>query len=129
MARLTIDLDALPPLDADALARLDAMSDADITAAALSDPDNPPLTEDELARVAAARRIQAIRAGTGLSQAQFAARYHINLGRLRDLEQGRTRPDSAIMAYLTVIEREPEAVKRALAGEAARVEAAGLMTP
>jgi putative transcriptional regulator len=119
MVRRTIDLDALPPLDADALARIDAMTGAEITAAALSDPDNPPLTEDELARVVAARRIQAIRAGTGLSQVQFATRYHINLGRLRDLEQGRTRPDSAIMAYLTVIEKEPEMVKRALADEAA----------
>lgn len=119
MVRLTIDLDALPPLDAEALARIDAMTDAEITAAALSDPDNPPLTEDELARVAAARRIQAIRAGTGLSQPQFATRYHINLGRLRDLEQGRTRPDSAMMAYLTVIEREPEMVQRALAAAAA----------
>jgi putative transcriptional regulator len=95
------------------------MTDAEITAAALSDPDNPPLTEDELARVAAARRIQAIRKRTGLSQAQFAAEYHINVGRLRDLEQARSRADSALLAYLTVIEREPEVVKRALAGTAA----------
>jgi putative transcriptional regulator len=34
--------------------------------------------------------------------------------RMRDLEQGRTRPDSALLAYLRVIDREPEAVKRAL---------------
>ena len=34
--------------------------------------------------------------------------------RLRVLEQGRTQADSALMAYLTVIEREPEAVRRAL---------------
>lgn len=31
-------------------ARLDAMTDADITAAARSDPDNPPMTEEEWAR-------------------------------------------------------------------------------
>jgi putative transcriptional regulator len=119
MARFTLDPNNLPRMSAEALARLDAMTDAEITAAALLDPDNPPLTEDELARVAAARRVQAVRAVTGLSQAQFSARYHINLGRLRDLEQGRTRPDSAIMAYLTVIEREPDVVKRALADAAA----------
>jgi putative transcriptional regulator len=119
MARFTLDPNNPHRMSAEALARLDAMTDAEITAAALSDPDNPPLTEDELARVAAARRIQAIRAATGLSQAQFATQYHINVGRLRDLEQGRTRPDSAIMAYLTVIEREPDVVKRALADEAA----------
>jgi putative transcriptional regulator len=34
---------------------------------------------------------------------------------LRDLEQGRTMPDSALLTYLTVIAREPEAVRRALA--------------
>jgi putative transcriptional regulator len=118
MVRFVLDPNNPPPMSPEALARLDAMTDAEITAAALSDPDNPPLTEDELARIAAARRIQAIRRGTGLSQAQFAAEYRINVGRLRDLEQGRTRPDSAIMAYLTVIERAPDVVKRALADEA-----------
>jgi putative transcriptional regulator len=86
MARFTIDLDALPALSPEALARMDAMPDAGITAATLSDPDNPPLTDDELARVAAARRIRAIRIGIRLSQAQFAKQYHINVGRLRDLE-------------------------------------------
>jgi putative transcriptional regulator len=35
---------------------------------------------------------------------------------LRDLEQGRTQADSALLAYLAVIEQEPEVVKRALAG-------------
>jgi uncharacterized protein (DUF4415 family) len=35
-------------------ARLDALTDAEITAAALSDPDNPPLTAEEFAR---ARRV------------------------------------------------------------------------
>ena len=119
MARITVDLDDLPPLDAAALARIDALTDEQITAAALSDPDNPPWTDEECTRIADARRIQHIRATTGLTQAQFAATYRINVGRLRDLEQGRTRPDSAIMAYLTVIEREPASVQRALAAEAA----------
>jgi putative transcriptional regulator len=115
MARITVDLNSLPPLSPEALARIDAMTDAEITAAALSDPDNPPWTPEEIERIVTARRIQAIRRRTGLSQAQFAAEYRINVGRLRDLEQGRTRPDSAMLAYLTVIEREPDLVKRALA--------------
>jgi len=34
---------------------------------------------------------------------------------VRDWEQGRSQPDSAARAYLMVIEREPEAVERALA--------------
>jgi putative transcriptional regulator len=119
MARLTVDLNTLPPVSPEALARMDAMTDADVTAAALSDPDNPPWTTDEMARVAAARRVQAVRRRTGLSQARFAAEYRINVSRLRDLEQGRTRADSALLAYLAVIEREPEVVKRVLAAESA----------
>ena len=50
----------------------------------------------------------------GLSQNRFAKRYRINVTRLRDLEQGRTKADSALLAYMAVIEREPEAVERAL---------------
>jgi putative transcriptional regulator len=119
MARFKLDPNDRPRMSPEALSRLDAMTDAEVTAAALSDSDNPPLTEDELARLAAARRIQAIRQRTGLSQTKFAAEYHINVGRLRDLERGRTRPDSALLAYLTVIEREPDVVKRSLAEAAA----------
>ncbi len=50
---------------------------------------------------------------SGLSQAAFAKTYRINVG-LRDLEQGRTQADSALFAYLTVIDKDPDAVRRAL---------------
>jgi putative transcriptional regulator len=53
-----------------------------------------------------------------VSQRQFAEAFRINVARLRDLEQGRTQPDSAMLAYLTVIAREPEAVERALQEDA-----------
>jgi putative transcriptional regulator len=52
----------------------------------------------------------------GLTQGEFAARYHIPLGTLRDWEQGRTTPDQPTQAYLTVIARSPEGVQRALEG-------------
>lgn len=114
MVQFTLDPNAPPQLTAAEKARLEAMTDADITAAAQSDPDNPPLTPAERQRLAAARRVQAVRAHTGLSQAAFAKAYRINVARLRDLEQGRTQPDSAVLAYLAVIDKEPEAVRRAL---------------
>ena len=114
MRRFILDRKNPPTFSKGEKARLDAMTDEEITAAAKSDPDNPPLTDEELARVRLARRIQAVRARTGLSQSRFAELYHINVGRLRDMEQGRTQPDSAMQAYLAVIEREPEAVGRAL---------------
>lgn len=58
--------------------------------------------------------VRAIREKTGLSQAGFAHRYALNPRALQDWEQGRRQPEAAVRAYLTVIDREPEAVVRAL---------------
>jgi putative transcriptional regulator len=59
-------------------------------------------------------QVKIIRRALGLSQDDFAARYHIPIGTLRDWEQGRAVPDQAARAYLTVIARDPEVVRRAL---------------
>jgi putative transcriptional regulator len=64
--------------------------------------------------VPAALDVKAIRRRLGLTQAEFAARFGFNVSRVRDWEQGRSHPDGAIRAYLVVIEREPDAVQRAL---------------
>jgi len=114
MVRFKLDPSNPLTLFAAAAAALDAMTDEEITAAALSDPDNPPWTEEELERGVSARRVREIRARSGLTQPAFADAYHINLGRLRDLEQGRTRADSAMLAYLAVIDEASETVKKAL---------------
>ena len=58
--------------------------------------------------------IRAIREKAGLSQADFAGRYGFNPRTLQEWEQGRARPESAIRAYLLVIDREHTAVERAL---------------
>lgn len=58
--------------------------------------------------------VHAIREKTGLSQFQFAERYGFNPRTLQEWEQGRTKPDSAVRAYLTVIDRNPDAVQSAL---------------
>jgi len=50
----------------------------------------------------------------GLTQEEFSARFRIPLGTLRDWEQGKSEPDQAARAYLTVIARDPEAVRKAL---------------
>jgi len=59
-------------------------------------------------------RTKTLRRALGLSQEEFATRYHIPVGTLRDWEQGRFEPDAAARAYLAVIAREPEMVRRAL---------------
>jgi putative transcriptional regulator len=94
--------------------RFDAMSDEQRHQAALSDPDARPLTEDDFRRMKRTPRAKIIRRALGLSQEDFAARYHIPIGTLRDWEQGRVEPDQAARAYLTVIARDPEAVRKAL---------------
>lgn len=59
--------------------------------------------------------VRAVRARLNLTQEEFSVRFGLTLARVRDWEQGRSSPDSAARAYLTVIEREPKAVARALA--------------
>ena len=97
--------------------------DAAITAAAESDRDNPPLTDEQLARMRPVASVRRTREALGLSQEDFARRYRFTLGRLRDLEQGRTRPDSAIRAYLRLIEADPDFVERTLSADRPRESA------
>jgi putative transcriptional regulator len=94
--------------------RLDAMTDAERHAAALADPDAQPLTPERLARMKRTPQVKVIRRALGLSQEDFAARFHIPLGTLRDWEQGRKDPDAAARAYLVVIGQNPTAVSEAL---------------
>ena len=60
--------------------------------------------------------VKAIRRRLGMSQRTFGTRFGIKIATLRNWEQGRRRPDLTARALLTVIDREPEAVHRALAG-------------
>jgi len=92
------------------------MTDAEILAAALRDPDAQPLTDDAMARMRRVSRTKTLRRALGLTQEEFAARYQIPLGTLRDWEQGRAEPDQPARAYLKAIAGDPEAVRQALAG-------------
>ncbi|MEA2931095.1 MAG: putative transcriptional regulator [Hyphomicrobiales bacterium] len=96
------------------------MTQEQIDAAARSDPDNRPLAPADFARMKRTPQVKIIRRALGLSQDDFAARYHIPIGTLRDWEQGRAVPDQAARAYLTVIARDPEAVRKALNAPARR---------
>lgn len=95
-------------------ARLLAMTEEEIEQNAREDPDNPPRTEAELDRAAAARRIRMLRERLGLSQSRFSHRFRIPVATLRDWEQARRTPDATSIAYLTVIERNADAVQKAL---------------
>ena len=58
--------------------------------------------------------IAAIRKRLGLSQARFALYFGISPATLRDWEQGRRHPEGPAKVLLRVIDKEPEAVLRAL---------------
>src|SRR5437667_1042802 len=88
----------------------------EVEAAAWRGPDARPFTPEELAKVRRVPRAKTLRRALGLTQEEFAARYRIPLGTLRDWEQGRSEPDPPARAYLTVIARDPEGVRRALHG-------------
>ena len=83
-----------------------------------SDPDDNEdfdVTQEAMDRGQRARLIRKTRIGLGLSQAEFAARFHVPVGTLRDWEQARaTAPDFAV-AYVQVIGRYPDIVAQAVA--------------
>ena len=95
--------------------RFDAMSEAQRHAAAMSDRDAMPLTPADFKRMKRTPQVKLIRRALSLTQEEFAVRFHIPLGTLRDWEQGAAVPDQSTRAYLTVIARDPEAVRKALA--------------
>lgn len=97
-------------------AAVDAQTDDDIARAVVGDPDAAPILSEAETAAALAR---SVRKRLGISQAEFAARFHVPLGTLRDWEQNRKQPDAPALAYLRVIAREPGMVARALQSAAA----------
>jgi putative transcriptional regulator len=104
-------------------AAVDALSEEEIHAAALADPDAQPLPrrpsqnigDSGLKRIV---NVKKLRERLSLTQEAFAKAYRIPVGTLRDWEQGRKFPDAPARAYLAVIDRDPAAVA-SLLGEAA----------
>jgi putative transcriptional regulator len=98
---------------------VDALTDEQVHAAALADPDAQPIprgTDEELAKLGLHRlvNVKRLRDRLGLTQEAFAATYRIPVGTLRDWEQTRKIPDAPARAYLLVISRNPEMVAESL---------------
>ena len=71
-------------------------------------------TADYVVHVPSTVDVRAIRRKLGLTQAAFAARYGFSVGRVRDWEQGRSAIDTPSRILLVVLDKEPEAIERAL---------------
>ena len=85
-----------------------------IERAARLDSDAKPLTDADFKRMKRTPQAKIIRRALNLTQEEFALRFHIPSGTLRDWEQGRSQPDQPARAYLTLIARDPEHVNRML---------------
>src|SRR4051794_5245598 len=98
-------------------AALDALTDEEIDAQVAADPDAAPeLTEEWFVKAEKLEPIdvKAIRGKLGLSQPEFARAFSLNLASLRDWEQQRRAPRGPALALLRIIDREPDAARRAL---------------
>jgi putative transcriptional regulator len=99
-------------------AALKELTDEEIAAQIAADPDVAPewdwSLDDPHVRIMVPTDVKAIRAKFGLSQDQFAKTFALNLATLRDWEQERRMPHGPARTLLQIIDREPEAVRRAL---------------
>ena len=80
-----------------------------------SDPEDFDATAAALERGQKARLIRQTRTNLGLSQAEFATRFHVPVGTLRDWEQARVTPPDFAVAYVRVIALHPGLVAEAVA--------------
>jgi putative transcriptional regulator len=78
-------------------------------------PDDEGLTDEQLKRFRHMSPIKRLRWSLSLSQQEFADRFGIPVGTLRDWEQGRTEPDAPARAYIKVIMKDPDGVARVIA--------------
>ena len=119
ITRVTVKRGEAPPRGKTNWKRLAAMTDREVTDAARSDPDAQPLTRLQLSRMRRVPRVKLLRQRLAMTQAEFAAAFHLPISTLRDWEQYRSTPDAPARALLLAIERDPEAMRRLLAGAAA----------
>jgi len=80
-----------------------------------TDPEDFDVTAAALERAGRARLIRQTRTALGLSQTEFARRFRVPVGTLRDWEQARATPPDFAVAYVRVIGRYPEMVEQAVA--------------
>jgi putative transcriptional regulator len=96
-----------------------AKNDPIVLPADPDDREDGDVTAEGMERGQRARTIRMTRTKLGLTQAEFAARFRVPVGTLRDWEQARaTAPDFAL-AYVRVIGMHPDLVAQALQPEAA----------
>lgn len=80
-----------------------------------NDPEDRDVSAEGLERGQRARLIRMTREALGLSQPEFAARFRVPVGTLRDWEQARSMAPDFAVAYVRVIAAHPDMVARVVA--------------
>lgn len=71
--------------------------------------------DETRARIIKPVDVKALRKRIGKTQGQFSEEFKLPVGTVRDWEQHRREPETASKVYLSMIEADPEGVKRILA--------------
>ncbi len=96
---------------------LEALSDDEIAEQIRANPDAAPDVSDwpvDRALLTEPLDVRAIRSRLKMTQVQFARTFDLNLAALRDWEQRRRAPRGPARTLLRIIDREPEAARRAI---------------
>lgn len=80
-----------------------------------SDPEDQSVSAEGMERGQRARLVRTTRTRLALTQAEFAAKFKVPVGTLRDWEQARSMPPDFAMAYIRVIGLHPDVVAEAVA--------------
>lgn len=80
-----------------------------------ADPEDFDVTTEAMDRAQRARLIRKTRSALKLSQSEFAARFKVPVGTLRDWEQARVTPPDFAVAYVRVIAEHPDLVAKSVA--------------
>lgn len=112
--RMTVKAGDAPPRGGTDWARIEAMTEDEVLAAALADPDAQPLSPEKLAKMRRVSPVKALRQRLGMTQTEFAEAFGLPVSTLRDWEQRRSTPDAPARALLRAIELEPETMRRLL---------------
>jgi putative transcriptional regulator len=89
-------------------AKLDAMTDAEISRQIAANPDAAPDMAPEI-------DVRAIRLAAGMTQAQFATAYEFSVRTIQEWERGAKRPSGPARTLLRAIKGDPEGLRKALA--------------
>lgn len=113
MTKIVLNQDKLPKGKTDWKALRDK-PDSEVVKAARADPDARPLAPTQIERLLPVVDVKALRKKLGMTQVAFCSAFKLSPGTVRDWEQHRFIPDGPARVLLTVIERDADAVIRAL---------------